>query len=83
MNMAKHKCPDCGAAHEMDAEGRIKRLEERVAELEARPLTCRHPHWWYTPTYYPTVITSGTSWQPDSGPVVVYNTSSTLTGGVS
>ena len=78
--MAKHNCPDCGASHEMDTDGRIKRLEERVKELEARQPTCGHPHWWYTPTYYPTVISTptylpnSTTWKP-GGPITVYSTS--------
>lgn len=67
--MAKHECPDCGATHEMSAEGRIAKLEERVKELEAKQHVCPHPHWWYYPNYQ---WGTTTTWTPDQPVTVTY-----------
>lgn len=63
----KHECPDCGASHDMSAEGRIERLEARVRELEADRDAHRCDHhgcihyWWNTPnTTYPSTDTNST-----------------------
>ncbi len=77
--MAKHECPDCGASHEMNAEERIKRLEKRIEELEAARPVCPHPHYWYTPTYYPTWTSNTTSTVPN-GPITVYGVTSNTSG---
>lgn len=81
--MTKHKCPDCGAAHEMDAEGRIKRLEDRVAELEAKQSVCPHPHWYWTSgSNYPLTVTDGTAWNPNLDDVTItYDFSTGRSGG--
>ena len=84
--MARHECPDCGHIHEMKAEERIRRLEAKVRDLEAKQHVCPHPHWYwnyYTPNYNPITVTSGTTgttWTSES-PVVVYSTSNALSGG--
>ena len=72
--MAKHECPDCGASHEMSAEGRIAKLEERVRELEADRHVCPHPHWYYQPTYYPWIVnTNAGTWRPSDNTVITYD----------
>lgn len=77
--MAKHNCPDCGAAHEMDTAGRIERLEKRVKELEAQrpyyypyyPVTITQPAypWTWTSTGTPNTL-------PTTGPVKVFGNTS-------
>jgi hypothetical protein len=77
----KHECPDCGAAHELSAEGRIVRLEKRVKELETDrdAHRCGHgcTHYWWTT--YPWIVTTGSGtgdvWQPDNSTTITYDSS--------
>lgn len=75
----KHECPDCGVSHEMNADGRIERLEERVRELEAarNAHRCDHHHcnhWWWMNNYYPNTT--------NPYPIITYTYTDTTTATV-
>lgn len=58
--------------HDADLCDRIKKLEEKVRELEARPAyNCGHYHWYYPYTTYPPYTFT---WNGTSGSNVTYNT---------
>ena len=66
--------------HDADLCERIRELEKRVEELEARPTYVPLTHWcsWGCPIHhpaYPTTITwdtSGTTWRPTPNTTITY-----------
>ena len=64
--------------HDAELCERIRLLEERVRQLEAKPTVIEPPHYcyWGCPVHYPgiTWITNGTTWSPPAGTTITYNT---------